>query len=148
MVVNAQHMKAVPGRKTDMKDAQWIAKLLSQGLLKPSFIPDREQRDTRDLTRFRKSQIEERARNLNRLQKMLEGANIKLANFVRDINGKSATELLEMVIGKPDFTVEDVAQHRYGPIKATAEELFLSLEGIVTPVQRSLFRHVMQVIRE
>jgi len=148
MVVNACHMKAVPGRKTDVKDAEWIAKLLSQGLLKPSFIPDREQRELRELTRFRKSQIEERARNLNRLQKMLEGANIKLSNFVSDIDGKSATEFLELIIGKPDFTVEDVAAHRYGRLKASAEELFLSLEGVITSLQRELFKHVMHVIRE
>lgn len=148
MVVNARHMKAVPGRKTDVKDAEWIAKLLSQGLLKPSFIPDREQRELRELTRFRKSQIEERARNLNRLQKMLEGANIKLAGVVSDIDGKSATELLELVIGKPDFTVEDIAEHRHGRLRASSEELFQSLEGIVTPIQRELFKHVMKVIRE
>jgi len=148
MVVNAQHMKTVPGRKTDVKDAEWIAKLLSQGLLKPSFIPDREQREFRELTRFRKSQIEERARNLNRLQKMLEGANIKLAGFVSDIDGKSATELLELVIGKPDFTIEEVEACRRKSMKASANELFRSLEGIVTPVQRQLFTHVMQVIRE
>jgi len=148
MVVNAQHMKSVPGRKTDVKDAEWIAKLLSQGLLKPSFIPDREQRELRELTRFRKSQIEERARNLNRLQKMLEGANIKLASFVSDIDGKSATEFLELVIGKPDFTMEDVDSRRHGRLKASSEELFKSLEGIVTPIQRELFRHIMKVIRE
>ena len=148
MVVNAQHMKTVPGRKTDVKDAEWIAKLLSQGLLKPSFIPDREQRELRELTRFRKSQIEERARNLNRLQKMLEGANIKIASMVSDIDGKSASELLELIIGKPDFTVEDVAKRRHKKMHATAEELFQSLEGIVTPIQRELFKHVMSVIRE
>ena len=148
MVVNAAHMKAVPGRKTDVKDAEWIAKLLSQGLLKPSFIPDREQRDLRELTRFRKSQIEERARNLNRLQKMLEGANIKLSGFVSDIDGKSATEFLELVIGKPDFTIEDVEAHRHGRLNASTEELYLSLEGIVMPIQRELFKHVMRVIRE
>jgi transposase len=148
MVVNAQHMKTVPGRKTDVKDAEWIAKLLSQGLLKPSFIPDREQRELRELTRFRKSQIEERARNLNRLQKMLEGANIKIASMVSDIDGKSSTEFLELVIGKPDFTVDDVAARRHGRMKASADELFQSLEGIVTPIQRELFKHVMKVIRE
>lgn len=148
MVVNAQHMKMVPGRKTDVKDAEWIAKLLSQGLLKASFIPDREQREFRELTRFRKSQIEERARNLNRLQKMLEGANIKLSSFVSDIDGKSATELLELVIGKPDFTVDDVGERRHGNLKASNEELFVALEGIVTPIQRELFKHVMNVIRE
>jgi transposase len=148
MVVNAQHMKTVPGRKTDVKDAEWIAKLLSQGLLKASFIPDREQRELRELIRFRKSQIEERARNLNRLQKMLEGANIKLASFVSDIDGKSSNKLLELIIGKSNFTVEDVAQRRYSRMKHSAEELFLSLEGVITPVQRELFKHVMKVIRE
>ena len=147
MAVNAQHMKAVPGRKTDIKDAEWIARLLSQGLLRPSFIPDREQRELRELTRFRKSQIEERARNLNRLQKMLEGANIKLSNFVSDIDGKSANDLLELVIDKPNFTVGDVDKYRHSNMKASSEELFVSLEGIITPIQRELFRHIIQVIR-
>ena len=73
MVVNAYHIKNVPGRKTDWNDAFWIAKCLAQGLLKPSFVPNREQRELRDMTRFRKSQIEERSRNINRLQKFLEG---------------------------------------------------------------------------
>ena len=148
MVVNAGHMKAVPGRKTDIKDAEWIAKLLSQGLLKASFIPDREQRELRELTRFRKSQIEERARNLNRLQKMLEGANVKLSSWLSDISGKSATELLEVIISKEDFTIEDVERCRRTNMKATKEELFNSLEGIITPVQRELFKHVMKVISE
>jgi len=148
MVVNAHHLKAVPGRKTDVKDAEWIAKLLSQGLLRPSYVPDREQRELRDLTRFRKSQIEERARNVNRLQKMLEGANIKLSDFVSDIDGKSATELLELIIGKPDFTVEDVGKCCHKGLKATAEELFKSLEGIITPLQRKMFAHVMRIINE
>ena len=148
LVVNAGHMKTVPGRKTDVKDAEWIAKLLSQGLLRPSFIPDRDQRELRELTRFRKSQIEERARNLNRLQKMLEGANIKLSSWLSDISGKSATELLELITGKEEFTMEDVERCRQTNVKATTEELFDSLEGIITPVQRELFKHVMKVIRE
>jgi len=148
MVVNAHHMKAVPGRKTDVKDAEWIAKLLSQGLLRASFIPDREQREMRELTRFRKNQMEERARNLNRLQKMLEGANIKLSGFVSEIDGKSATKFLELIIGNPDFTAQDVKSRMHGSLKASAEELFLSLEGIITPLQRELFGHVMKIIRE
>jgi transposase len=143
MVVNAGHMKSVPGRKTDVKDAEWIAKLLSQGLLKASFIPDREQRELRELTRFRKSQIEERARTLNRLQKMLEGANIKLSSWVSDIDGKSATQLLELIIGKEDFTAQEVEKLRHFNMKASNEELFKSLEGIVTPIQRKLFTHIM-----
>jgi transposase len=148
MVCNAYHIKNVPGRKTDVNDAQWIAKCLSQGLLKPSFVPDREQRELRDMTRFRKSQIEERARNINRLQKFLEGANVKLGSWVSDIEGKSATELLELIIGKPDFTIDDVAKRMRGKMKSTAEELFLSLEGSITPTQRAFFAHVMAVIRQ
>jgi len=148
IVCNAYHIKNVPGRKTDVNDAQWIARCLSQGLLKPSFVPDREQRELRDMTRFRKSQIEERSRNINRLQKFLEGANVKLGSWLSDIEGKSATELLELVIGKPDFTVEDVSKRIHGRMKSTAEELFLSLEGSITPVQREFFAHIMSVIRQ
>jgi transposase len=148
MVVNAGHMKSVPGRKTDVKDAEWIAKLLSQGLLKASFIPDREQRELRELTRFRKSQIEERARTLNRLQKMLEGANIKLSSWVSDIDGKSATQLLELIIGKEEFTPQEIERLRHVNMKASTEELFKSLEGIMTPIQRELFTHIMNVIKE
>jgi transposase len=148
MVCNAYHIKNVPGRKTDVGDAQWIARCLSQGLLNPSFVPDREQRELRDMTRFRKSQIEERARNINRLQKFLEGANIKVGSWLSDVEGKSATALLELVIGRADFTVDDVAEHMHGNMKSTAEELFLSLEGSITPSQREFFSHVMTVIRE
>jgi transposase len=148
MVVNAGHMKSVPGRKTDVKDAEWIAKLLSQGLLKASFIPNREQREFRELTRFRKSQLEERARTLNRLQKMLEGANIKLSSWVSDINGKSATQFLELIIDKEEFTAQEVERLRHFNMKASADELYKSLEGIVTPIQRELFTHIMNVIKE
>jgi transposase len=148
MVVNAGHMKSVPGRKTDVKDAEWIAKLLSQGLLKASFIPNREQREFRELTRFRKSQLEERARTLNRLQKMLEGANIKLSSWVSDIDGKSATQLLELIISKEEFTAQEIEKLRHFNMKSSADELYKSLEGIVTPVQRELFAHIMNVIKE
>jgi len=148
MVCNAYHIKNVPGRKTDVNDAQWIARCLSQGLLNPSFIPDREQRELRDMTRFRKSQIEERSRNLNRLQKFLEGANIKLGSWVSEIEGKSATALLELIIKKPDFTIDDVAKRMHRGLKSTAEELFFALEGSITPTQREFLTHVMSVIRE
>lgn len=90
IVVNASHMKALPGRKTNVKDAEWIADLLRHGLLKASFIPNCEQRKLRELARYRKSLIEERTRELHRLQKILEGANTKLASVVKGINGASA----------------------------------------------------------
>ncbi|WP_153014762.1 IS110 family RNA-guided transposase, partial [Syntrophomonas wolfei] len=77
LVVNAQHIKAVPGRKTDVKDSEWIADLLRHGLLNGSFIPKREQRELKELVRYRRSMVQERARELNRIQKVLEGANIK-----------------------------------------------------------------------
>jgi len=100
------------------------------------------------MTRFLKSQTEERARNINRLQKFLEGANIKLSEHVSDIEGMSATALLELVIGKPDFTLDDVRSRMHSNMKSTPEQLFASLEGYITPVQRKFFEHVMQVIRE
>ena len=79
-VVNAHHIKTVPGRKTDIKDAEWIADLLRHGLLRPSFIPERAQRELRELVRYRRSLIQERSREANRIQKVLEGANIKLGS--------------------------------------------------------------------
>ena len=91
MVVNARHIKAVPGRKTDVKDAEWIADLLRHGLLRPSFIPERPQRELRELMRYRRSLIEERARVVNRVQKVLEGANVKLGSVATDILGASGT---------------------------------------------------------
>ena len=116
--------------------------------MKASFIPDREQREFRELTRFRKSQIEERARTLNRLKKMLEGANIKLASWVSDIDGKSATQLLELIIGKEEFTIKEIEELRHFKMKASSDELFKSLEGVMTPIQRELFTHIMKIIKE
>lgn len=148
MVVNAYHIKNVPGRKTDWNDAFWIAKCLAQGLLRPSFVPDREQRELRDMTRFRKSQIEERSRNINRLQKFLEGANIKLGSWLSDIEGKSSSELLELIIGKEDFTLDDVRQRMHGRLKSSPEEIFASIEGYITSTQRKFLAHVMNIIKE
>ena len=102
LVVNAQHIKAVPGRKTDVKDAEWIAKLLRHGLLKASFIPDRNQRELRELVRYRRSIIEERARQLNRIQKVLEGANIKLGSVVSNIVGVSSLDMLRSIANGND----------------------------------------------
>jgi len=147
MVCNAYHIKNVPGRKTDWNDAFWIAKCLAQGLLKPSFVPDRRQRELRDMTRFRKTQIEERSRNINRLQKFLEGANIKLGSWLSDVEGKSATMLLELVIGKPDFTIDDVKGCMHKNLKSSPEELHAALDGYISPTQREFFAHVMNVIR-
>src|SRR5215212_9957545 len=105
LLVNAQHVKHVPGRKTDVQDAAWLAELLSHGLLKASFIPSQPQRVLRDLTRYRTNLIEERSRTINRVQKLLEGANIKLAAVASDILGVSGRRMLEaLVTGKANPT--------------------------------------------
>ena len=98
LLVNAQHIKAVPGRKTDVKDAEWIAELLRFGLLKASFIPPEGQRELRELTRFRSTFIRERATLVNRLQKVLESANIKLASVASDVNGVSGKAILQALV--------------------------------------------------
>ena len=99
MVVNARHIKAVPGRKTDVKDAEWIADLLRHGMLRASFIPDRKQRELRELVRHRRSLINQHAQVLNRIQKVLEGANIKLGSVASKINGVSCREMLGEIVG-------------------------------------------------
>lgn len=97
MLVNARHIKAVPGRKTDIKDSQWIAELLQHGLLRASFIPPIEQRDLRDLTRHRSNFIRERVNLVNRVQKVLEAANIKLASVASDVMGVSGRAMLAAI---------------------------------------------------
>ena len=99
LLVNARHVKAVPGRKTDVRDCEWLAELLRHGLLKPSFVPERPQRELRELTRYRTSLIRERTAEVNRLQKTLEGANIKLASVASDVLGVSGREMLTALVG-------------------------------------------------
>ncbi len=98
LLVNAQHVKQVPGRKTDVKDAEWLAELLRHGLLRGSFVPDRPQRELRDLTRYRTAKVRERTREVQRLQKTLEGANIKLSSVATDVTGKSARAMLAALV--------------------------------------------------
>lgn len=98
LLVNAYHLKQVPGRKSDVRDCQWIAQLLQRGLLKGSFIPPRSQRELRDLTRHRTQLVEERTRTVNRAHKVLEDANIKLASVATDILGVSGRAMLEALI--------------------------------------------------
>src|SRR5579872_1791740 len=95
VLVNAQHMKAVPGRKTDTKDAEWIADLLQHGLLKASFLPPQAQRDLRDLTRYRSSLKQERTQHVNRVHKLLEETNIKLSSIFADLMCKTGRAILE-----------------------------------------------------
>lgn len=153
MVVNARHMKAVPGRKTDVKDAEWIADLLQHGLLQASYIPDKDQRELRELVRYRKSLVGERGRELNRLQKMLEGANIKLSGTISDINGKSARNLLEYLLtGMPidsakydELYERKVIAHN---LKASKEQIIDDLNGVMSPLQRRMMRELLEHLDE
>jgi transposase len=131
LVVNAQHIKTVPGRKTDVKDAAWIAELLRHGLLRGSFIPSKPQRQLRELTRYRSTLVQDRARTLNRLQAVLEDANLKLASVVTDIYGVSARAMLEAILaGERD--VETLADLARGRLRTKRDQLKEALEGRVT----------------
>jgi transposase len=128
VVVNAQHIKQVPGRKTDVRDCAWIAELLRHGLLQASFIPDRPQRELRELTRYRTTLLRERAAEVNRLQKTLEGANIKLAAVATDIMGTSGREILAgLVAGTMDAAT--LAQLARGRLREKIPQLEQALRG-------------------
>jgi transposase len=132
LVVNAQHIKAVPGRKTDVKDAEWIADLLQHGLVRGSFVPLAPQRDLRDLTRHRSTLVAERARIVNRLQKVLEDANIKLAAVASDIAGVSARAMLQGLIdGETD--VQALAELARGRMRTKRDVLEQALVGRMRP---------------
>lgn len=146
MIVNAAHMKALPGRKTDVKDAEWIADLLRHGLLRASYIPSREQRELREITRYRKSLTEERCREVNRLQKILEGANIKLDSVVKDITGKSARKLLQRIIDDDIPDSDEVSRLIHGRMRSKLDQIVASIDGITTPLQRKLLAQIIDHI--
>jgi len=145
LLVNAQHSKAVPGKKTDVKDCEWIADLLRHGLLKGSFVPERAERELRELTRYRTSLVRERAAEVNRLQKTLEGANIKLASVVSDITGVSARRLLTLLLnGESDLANLTALVH--GRLREKGPELERALAGCFGPHQRFLLvRHLRHI---
>lgn len=142
LVVNAQHMKALPGRKTDVKDSEWIAKLLRHGLLKASFIPDRNQQELRELVRYRRSIIEERARQHNRILKVLEGADSKLSPVVSDIMGVSSRDMLHAIADGEDDP-EKLANFARRTMKRKKDELELALHGYVNPHQRLMIKTIL-----
>src|SRR6266699_2402569 len=145
VLVNAQHMKAVPGRKTDVKDAEWIADLLQHGLLKASFIPSSEQQAVRDLTRSRMSLLQERSRLVNRVQKVLEDANLKLASVVTDIMGVTGQAILRaLVAGEVD--PERLAHLAQGSLVKKQELLKAALTGKLTAHHRMLLRELLQLL--
>ena len=146
LVVNAQHIKAVPGRKTDVKDAAWIADLLQHGLLKASFIPSGPQRELRDLTRYRVRLTEEKAREVNRVQKTLEDTNLKLGDVVSDIMGKASRMILQ-AIADGESDPGRLAALAVGRVRANEEQLEAALRGHVTDHHRFLLQEHLTPIR-
>jgi transposase len=146
LLVNAQHVKQVPGRKTDVKDAEWIAELLQHGLLRGSFVPCTPQRELRELTRQRRQLIQAKATIANRIQKVLEDANIKLGSVASDVLGVSGRDMLEAIVaGQEDPEVlAELARRR---LRAKLPELRLALQGRVGAHHRFLLRLLLDDLK-
>jgi transposase len=145
MLVNPAHMKAVPGRKTDVNDAQWIANLLRHGLLKASRIPERPQRELQEAVRYRQSLIEDRADEVRRLQKVLEGGNVKLGDVASDVLGKSSRLMLEQ-LAEGETDSDRMAGLARGRLRNQRQGLTLALEGSVGAHQRFMLKRLLEHI--
>lgn len=145
LLVNAQHVKAVPGRKTDVNDAEWLAQLLRHGLLRASFVPDRPGRELRELTRYRASLVRVRTAEVNRLHKTLEGANIKLGSVVSDVTGVSARAMLAGLL-EDESAPADLAQLAYGAMRRKQTELTRALTGRMSDHQRFMVTQHLSAI--
>jgi len=148
-VINARDYKNLPGKKTDILDSEWIADLLQHGMLRDSYIPSREQRELREATRYRKSLTQERARGLNRLQKMLEGANIKITSIISNVYGVTSRNLIEFVLeNDEEITIEKANELVTTRIHAKLEDVVKAMNGIITPFQKTMMKEVMKHIDE
>ena len=146
-LVNPAHVKTLRGRKTDVKDSQWLAELLAFGLVVPSFIPERPQRELREAVRYRRSLIEERAREVNRIQKVLEGGNIKLGSVISDVLGVSGRAMLH-ALAQGEGDAERLAALADPRIRASAELLARALTGVMGSHQRWMLRIQLQHLVE
>ena len=142
ILVNAQHVKAVPGRKTDVNDAEWLADLLKHGLLKASFVPPVAQRELRELTRYRSTFVRERVNLINRVQKVLESANIKLASVVSDVAGVSGRAILAAII-QGQASANGMAELAKGRLRSKREQLAQALEGRVKSHHRFILTELI-----
>jgi transposase len=142
-LVNAQHIKKVPGRKTDMKDAEWIAQLLQCGLVKPSFVPDRQQRELRDLTRQQTKLVQQRNSVQNRMEKVLETANIKLGSVASDVLGASGRKIIEALLAgeKDPVVLAELAQKK---LREKIPQLQRALAGELTEHHLYLLRQLLE----
>jgi transposase len=143
-VVNAAHVKYVPGHKTDKKDSAWLCKLLLAGLLKPSYIPAKEQRELRDLTRYRTKLVQNNASNKNRIIRILEDANIKLSSVLSSTSGAVGTKLIDKICDGEEITMQDVDEVYHKKLAATKEEIFEACQGFIT----GHHVYMLQIIRQ
>jgi len=143
LLCNAQHVANVPGRKTDVNDAEWLAELLRHGLVKASFVPPQEQRELRELTRMRTTFVHERVNLVNRLQKVLESANIKLASVATDVMGVSGRAMLEALATNQGSSAQEMAELAQGRLRNKREALAQALEGRVRPHHRFLLTELL-----
>jgi transposase len=147
LLVNAHHYKQLPGRKTDVKDCRWLSELLQHGLLKGSFVPDQALRELRDLTRGRATLVQDRARVVNRIQKILESANIKLASVASNVVGASGTAMLKALIAG-NQTPEQMAELAKSRLCAKKQLLKEALHGHVTDHHRFLLSMLLQQLED
>lgn len=142
MVVNARHIKYVPGHKTDKKDSAWICKLLRAGLLKGSFVPGRDQRDLRDLTRYRRKLVQQQSSEHNRMIRIFEDANLKLSSVFSNIRGKMCTRVIDAVIAGETDPQKLAALCTHRRLKASKEEIALAVEGCFTEHHKFMIRAI------
>lgn len=146
-VGNAQHIKNVPGRKTDVKDAEWIADLIRHGLIRKSFVPPKPIRDLRDVVRFRRSVVQSRATERNRLLKLLETANIKLSTFLSNVFGASGMAMLEALLDGGS-TPEQMAELSKGRLRKKMADVALALDGRIEEHHRFMLRMQLERLKQ
>lgn len=147
ILVNARHIKNVPGRKTDKKDSKWITKLLLSGLLRGSFIPPKHTMELRDLTRYRRKITGHIASEKNRLQKILEDANIKLSSVVSNMSGATATKIISAMIGGQE-DVGELVKLRHGKLRVSKEDLASALKGNLTEHHKFMLTTIKSCIED
>jgi len=140
ILANAQRIKNVPGRKTDVKDAEWIGQLLRSGLIEGSFVPPVEIRNLRDLTRYRKKLLQDTTQEKNRIHKVLQDANIKMTTYISDIFGVSGRNILECLLNGEVITAENITKMVKGKIRS-------KVPGLVDALNNRLRRHHREMIR-
>lgn len=143
ILVNARHIKNVPGQKTDKKDSKWITKLLLSGLLKGSFIPPKPIRELRDLTRYKRKIIGQISSEKNRIQKILEDANIKLSSVVSDMSGATATKIINAMIDG-ESKISELVKYRHGKMHTSEKDLAASLKGNLTEHHKFMLKLIKE----